>query len=94
MELKRLSKELLAEKMHRIHFRGHYYEMKVIVGLSSTSMRKSGNEIGKLFLRSKTTTERSLRTILKKLTFKPLFFHRCAVHLDTIKIFYLRTDAQ
>jgi len=70
VELKRLSKELLAEKkLHRRHFCDHYYEMKVIIGLSSTSMRKGGNEIGKLFLRSKTTTERSLRTILKKLTF-------------------------
>jgi len=40
VELKRLSKELLAakKKLHMRHFCGQYYEMKAIAGLSSTSM--------------------------------------------------------
>jgi len=39
MELKRLSKELLAEKkMHSKHFCGHYYETKATAGQNSTSM--------------------------------------------------------
>ena len=70
MELKRLSRELVAAKkeLHRKHFCGQYYEMEATVGLSSTSMWKGGKEIGKLFLRSETTTEPSLRTPPKKLT--------------------------
>jgi len=39
VELKRLSKELLAaKKLHRKHFCVQYYEMKATAGLSSTSM--------------------------------------------------------
>jgi len=40
MELKRLSRELVAAKkeLHRKHFCGQYYEMEATVGLSSTSM--------------------------------------------------------
>jgi len=58
VELKRVSKELLAaKKKHRKHFHGVYYEMRATVGLSSTSMLKGRKEIGKIFLRSMTTTE-------------------------------------
>ena len=39
VELKRLSKELLAaKKLHRKYFCGQYYEMKATAVLSSTSM--------------------------------------------------------
>jgi len=57
VELKRLSKELLAaKKTHRKHFCCQYYEVKTKAVLSFTSMWKDGEEVGKLFLRSKTTT--------------------------------------
>jgi len=39
VELKRLSKELLAaKKLHGRHFWGQYYEMKATAGLSSRSI--------------------------------------------------------
>jgi len=68
--MKRLPKELLAakKKLHRRHFCGQYYEMKATAGLSFTSRWKGEKEIGKLFLRSNTTIERSLQTLPKKLT--------------------------
>ena len=38
VEMKRLSKEMLAAKiLHRKHFCGQYYEMKASAGLSSIS---------------------------------------------------------
>ena len=68
MEMKRLSKELLAAKTTaQEHFCSQYYEMKATAGLNSTSMLKGRKEMGKLFLQSKTTTDRSLRTLLENL---------------------------
>jgi hypothetical protein len=69
VELKRLFKKLLAAqiKPQMRRFWGQYYEMKATAGQSSTSMCKGGKETEKLFLLSKTTTEPSLRTLLKKL---------------------------
>ena len=53
VDLKRLSKELLAGKkknLHKKHFCCQNYEMKETAGLNSTSILKRVKEIGKLFM--------------------------------------------
>jgi hypothetical protein len=57
-----------SKKTEQETFFRQYDEMEATAGLSSTRMWKGGKEIGKLFLRSKTRTEQSLRTLLEKLT--------------------------
>jgi hypothetical protein len=44
------------KKTHRKHFCGQYYEVKTKAVRSFTSLWKDGKDVGKLFLRSKTTT--------------------------------------